>query len=71
MNREREILIFVFNKPWKVVKGFKEASRITAVPESTIKHMINNPLKRKEDIKNGGSSSPKGWGFDYLAQVGD
>ena len=67
----RDILIFVYNKPWKSVKGFEEASRITGVPVYTIKYMINNPPKRPEDIKNGGYSSPEGWGFDYLAQVGD
>ena len=62
-----EILIYKNEFPYKAVKGLTEASKLTKVPETTILSMILAKLTKKEDKKNGGRTSPDGWGFDYLA----
>ncbi len=64
---QNEILIYKNQYPYRAVKTVAQASEITKVPYTTIYSMLNRELKRKEDIKNGGATSPDGWGFDYLA----
>ena len=63
----KEVLIFKNQFPYRVAKSIREASRLTFVPEVTIRQMIASPLRKKEDKRNGGRTSPDGWGFDYLA----
>ncbi len=60
------VLIFKNQFPYKSVATVAEASRLTLVPNMTIKRMIDAPLKKKDDKRNGGRTSPDGWGFDYL-----
>ena len=63
----KEVLIFKNQYPYRVAKSIREASRLTIVPEVTIRQMIDSPLRKKQDRLNGGRTSPDGWGFDYLA----
>ena len=65
--REKEILIYKDQFPYKVVKGITDASMLTKVPKATIIKMMDCKLTKIEDKKNGGRTSPDGWGFDYLA----
>jgi hypothetical protein len=62
-----EILIYKNEFPYKAVKGLTEASKLTKIPKTTILSMILAKLTKKKDKKNGGITSPDGWGFDYLA----
>ena len=65
--KPKEVLIFKNQFPHTVAKSIREASKLTFVPEVTIRQMIASPLRKKEDRRNGGRTSPDGWGFDYLA----
>ena len=62
-----EILIYKNEFPYKAVKGLTEASKLTKIPKTTILSMILAKLTKKKDKKNGGRTTPDGWGFDYLA----
>jgi hypothetical protein len=62
-----EILIYKNEFPYKAVKGLTEASKLTKIPKTTILSMILAKLTKKKEKKNGGLTTPDGWGFDYLA----
>ena len=62
-----EILIYKNEFPYKAVKGLTEASKLTKVPKTTILSMILAKLTKKKHKKNGGCTTPDGWGFAYLA----
>ena len=65
--KPKEVLIYKNQSPSRVASSIREASRITLVPEVTIRQMIDNPLRKKQDKRNGGRTTPDGWGFDWLA----
>ena len=66
MNNNRSVLIFKNEFPYKVVDSIEQASKITLVPVNTIYNMMLLKPKTKKEKKNGGRTSPDGWGFDYL-----
>jgi len=65
-DKDQGILIFKNQYPYKDVKSILEASKITKVPVRTVRSMIDGRMG-EADKKNGGRTSPNGWGFDYLA----
>ena len=71
IERSKEILIYKDQFPYKAVKGITEASKLTKVPKTTIINMMARKLTKKDDKEDGGRTSPKGWGFDYLFTTAD
>jgi hypothetical protein len=65
--KPNEVLIFKDQFPFCVASSVLEASKITLVPPTTIRAMISKEPVKIKDVKNGGRTSPDGWGFDYLA----
>ena len=65
--RYPSVLIYKDQQPYKSVQDIADASRLTKVPYCTIRRMIINPVLSDKDKKNGGRTTPNGWGFDYLA----
>ena len=65
--KPNEVLIFANQYPYRVAKSIREASKLTSVPEVTIRRMISSLPRKKEDKRNGGCTTPDGWGFDWLA----
>ena len=64
--KQKPVLIFKNQFPYKAVRSVRQASKETKVPERTIMRMIREPLKNSVDRMNGGRTSPAGWGFDEL-----
>lgn len=71
MNDNRGILIFKNEFPYKAVATIAEASRVTKVPFMTVKRMIDPRKLNKLEKRNGGRTSPDGWGFDVTCLPGD
>jgi hypothetical protein len=67
MNNNRGVLIFKNEFPYKAVDSIEQASKTTFVPVNTIYNMILLKPETKKEKKNGGRTTPDGWGFDYLA----
>lgn len=67
MNQINGVLIYKNQFPFGSVNSPREASKLTKVPYTTILGMINREPKKKADKKNGGYTTPDGWGFDWLA----
>jgi hypothetical protein len=66
MKRYPEILIYKDQYPYKAVESVSEASKETLVPVNTIYNMMLLKPKTKQQKKNGGRTTPDGWGFDVL-----
>ncbi len=65
--KPNEVLIFKNQFPFGAVSSVAEAAKITLVPQTTIRAMISKEPVKIKDVKNGGRTTPDGWGFDYLA----
>jgi hypothetical protein len=70
-NNNRGVLIFKNEFPYKMVDSVEQASKITLVPVNAIYNMILLKPKTKEEQKNGGLTTPDGWGFDFTCLPGD
>ena len=66
-NKPNEVLIFKNQFPFSAVSSVAEAAKITLVPQTTIRAMIAKEPVKAKDVRNGGRTTPDGWGFDYLA----
>ena len=66
-DKQKPVLIFKNQFPYKSVESIGKASKETLVPRSTITRMIEGKLSNDNDKRNGGRTTPDGWGFDYLA----
>ena len=71
MNNNRGVLIFKNEFPYKSVDSIQQASKITFVPVNTIYDMILLKPETKTEKKNGGRTTPAGWGFDITCLPGD
>ena len=71
MNDNRGVLIFKNESPYKAVDSVEQASKTTFVPVNTIYNMIVLKPETKKEKKNGGRTSPDGWGFDVTCLPGD
>ena len=67
MNQINGVLIYKNQFPFGAVSSVAEAAKITLVPQTTIRAMISKEPVKIKDVKNGGRTTPDGWGFDYLA----
>ena len=65
-NKPNEVLIFKNQFPFRAVSSVAEAAKITLVPQTTIRAMIAKEPVKIKDVKNGGRTTPDGWGFDWL-----
>ena len=69
--KQKPVLIFKNQFPYKAVESVSEASKETFVPVNTIYNMILLKPETKKEKKNGGRTTPDGWGFDVTCLPGD
>lgn len=63
---QKEVIVF-FKERKFAATSIEKASKLTGVPVERIRTIIGLRGRTPSERRNGGHTTPEGWGFDYLA----
>lgn len=63
---QKEVIVFLREKRFAAT-SLDKASKLTGVPIKRIRAIIGLKGKTPSERRNGGHTTPEGWGFDWLA----
>ncbi len=67
MNKDKGVLVYINERPFKACENLQQANALTRVPIDTIISLIERKPTTEREKANGGCTAPGGWGFDWLA----